>query len=73
MQQYVNHFQQPSVMHLQGRNVQEALQTSTNGGSFNTGENKNHRGNQWSPYEVNGGTVAAISVEGKIIIGSDTR
>lgn len=67
----MNKFHQPTTLTLQGRNLKEAMANSIN---VETGyENKEHHGRQWSPYEVNGGTVSAISAEGKIIIGCDTR
>ena len=72
MEQLLNDFQQPSVLNLQGRDFSEALQSSTNHGYIKNSQNKEHRG-QWSPYEVNGGTIAAIAVEDKIIMCADTR
>jgi 20S proteasome alpha/beta subunit len=72
MEQLLNDFKQPSVLNLQGRDFSEALQTSTNHGYIQNDQNKQHRG-QWSPYEVNGGTIAAIAVEDKIIMGCDSR
>jgi 20S proteasome alpha/beta subunit len=73
MEQLLNDFKQPSVLNLQGRDFNEALTSSSNGyGYVQNSNNKEHR-RQWSPYEVNGGTIAAIAVEDKIIMGADSR
>ena len=38
----------------------------------NIGHNQ-QRGPQWSPYEVNEGTVAAVSGDGCVVLAADTR
>lgn len=73
MEQLLNDFHQPSVMNLQGRDFNEALVGSSNGQMYVENSQKEHRGRQWSPYEVNGGTVAAIAVKDSIIMASDSR
>lgn len=73
MEQLLNDFQQPSVMNLQGRDFNDALGSSSNGQVYVQNSQTKQHGRQWSPYEVNGGTVAAIAVEDSIIMASDSR
>ena len=73
MEQLLNQFNQPSVLSLQGRDFREALHASKNGYDYKTMSQKTFNRNQWSPYEVNEGTVAAIVAEDAIIMASDSR
>ena len=67
MDTVMNEFKQPSAMNLIGRNIHE---TMTNSGHDTLGQQQRRR---WSPYEVNGGTVAAIVAENKVIMACDSR
>jgi hypothetical protein len=73
MNQLLNQFNQPSVLNLEGRDFREALHASKNGQEYMNHGTKERRGQQWSPYEVNEGTVAAIVAEDSIIMACDSR
>lgn len=73
MNQLLNQFNQPSVLNLEGRDFREALHASKNGQDYMVQNGKERRGERWSPYEVNEGTVAAIATEDSIIMACDSR
>ncbi len=70
MNSFQNHFHHPTVMHLTGRSVREHLEKR--------GCEKKKKSNyiqyrDWSPYENNGGNICAVTAEGKLVLGSDSR
>lgn len=64
MNQLLNDFQHPRMLPLTGRGSSQAPVAQSDG---------QRQRRRWSPYEVNGGTVAAIVAEDKIVMACDSR
>ena len=61
MNEMLNDFMQPKLMCLQG-NIKDALPKVNQ-----------HHGNQWSPYELNGGNIIGFVQDDFAVIAGDTR